>query len=289
MPPIAIDTDQPSFEQSILGNLRAADIQNGPKSELLVFASIVDEHPAPYVQAIATQEEASEQAAIAIGPQYGTVSSKFIQEATRKAIDADAPLVPVLGFAVDPQLGIETDPKGTVAGLRELRHVKVLVVRMSIAPLVDEELKETGPGTQFTFLGEPDPPLTKARDRLQVEVRGVDIYDPAVDTYCPGSSKVPANSSFEIALWMIDPDYDYDSFFVRPDYFLGDNDPYKSLKTGLKSDIDPEAWATLHRVTSVPCDTPPAGKIAIKVINSYGNEVMQAIETLMMRSSSRKA
>lgn len=58
-------------------------------------------------------------------------------------------------------------------------------------------------------------------------------------------------------------------------YFLGANDPYKSLKTTLKAEIDPDAWATLHSDTSRPFDTPKTGRIAVKVINHLGDEVMK--------------
>jgi adenine-specific DNA-methyltransferase len=106
-----------------------------------------------------------------------------------------------------------------------------------------------------------------------VEVRGVDVYDPT-------SGEVRSNSTSEIALWMVDTDYDGESFFVRHAYFLGDNDPYKSLKTALKAEIDPDAWASLYRADSVPFDTPSTGRIAVKVINDYGDEVMKILEVI---------
>ena len=270
--PGATDAETPSFEQSILANLRAAGIQNGRKSERLTFESI-DAHPGAYVQAIGTQKESGEQLAIAIGPQYGTVSASFIKAAAREAVDAGAPLVAVLGFSFDPQLGVETDEEGfaVVAGVRDLGRVKVLVVRMNVDLLMGEELKKTGSGNLFTVFGEPDIELRRAGEQWELEVRGVDVYDPT-------SGEVRSNSTKEIALWMIDTDYDGESFFVRHAYFLGQSDPYKSLKKALKADIDPDAWATLYRATSVPFETPSTGKIAVKVINDYGDEVMKVIE-----------
>lgn len=270
--PNSTDADTPSFEQTILANLRTAGIQNGRKSERLVFESI-DVHPGAYVQAVGTQKESGEQLAIALGPQYGTVSASFIKNAAREAVVAGAPIVAVLGFAFDPQLGVETDEEGfaVVAGVRDLGRVKVLVVRMNVDLLMGEELKKTGAGNLFTVFGEPDLALRSVGSQWEVEVRGIDVYDPT-------SGEVRSNSSKEIALWMIDTDYDGESFFVRQAYFLGDNDPYKSLKTALKTDVDPEAWATLNRATSVPFDTPSTGKIALKVINDYGDEVMKVLE-----------
>lgn len=279
--PGATDADTPSFEQSILGNLRAAGIQNGRKSERLVFGAI-DAHPGTYVQAIGTQrldpereqrDDEAGQIAIAIGPQYGTVSAAFIKQAAREAVEAGAPLVAVLGFAFDPQLGVETDEEGfaVVAGIRDLGRVKVLVVRMNVDLLMGEELKKTGSGNLFTVFGEPDLAVRAIGDQWEVQVAGVDVYDPT-------SGDVRSNSTKEIALWMVDTDYDGESFFVRHAYFLGDNDPFTSLKTALKADIDAEAWSTLNRSTSVPFDTPSTGRIAVKVINDYGDEVMKVLE-----------
>jgi len=79
----------------------------------------------------------------------------------------------------------------------------------------------------------------------------------------------------DIAAWFIDTDYDEESFFVRHAYFLGANDPYKALKTTLKAEIDEEAWATLYRDTSRPFPRPGSGRIAVKVINHFGDEVMK--------------
>jgi len=65
---------------------------------------------------------------------------------------------------------------------------------------------------------------------------------------------------------------------VRHAYFLGQNEPYKQLKAALKSEINEEAWASLRSDTSRPFDEPQTGKIAVKVINHLGDEVMKVFE-----------
>jgi adenine-specific DNA-methyltransferase len=62
---------------------------------------------------------------------------------------------------------------------------------------------------------------------------------------------------------------------VRQAYFLGAADPYKALKTTLRCEIDAEAWATLNSEVSRPFDKPKTGRIAVKVINHLGDEVMK--------------
>ena len=114
-------------------------------------------------------------------------------------------------------------------------------------------------------------PLEIDPDTFTVEIKGVDVYNPT-------TGEIRSSGTGDIALWMIDTDYDEESFFVRHCYFTGDNDPYKRLKAALKADIDPEAWETLYRTKSRPFRRPEKGKIAVKVINHYGDEVLQVYE-----------
>jgi adenine-specific DNA-methyltransferase len=104
--------------------------------------------------------------------------------------------------------------------------------------------------------------------KFVVEVRGVDVFKPQ-------TGEVVSDSVEGIACWFIDTDYNEESFFVRHAYFLGANDPYSSLKTTLRAEINAEAWATLNSDISRPFDRPKNGRIAVKVINHLGDEVMK--------------
>ena len=110
-------------------------------------------------------------------------------------------------------------------------------------------------------------PLTTSH-YLQVTVNGVDVFH-------PNSGEVRSDGPEGIACWFIDTDYNQESFFVRHAYFLGAGDPYKSLKTTLKAEIDADAWATLHSATSRPFPRPESRRIAVKVINHLGDEVLK--------------
>jgi adenine-specific DNA-methyltransferase len=134
---------------------------------------------------------------------------------------------------------------------------------------MSDELKNTGQGNLFVIFGEPDIDLIEDHDgRIRVKVNGVDVFR-------PNEGKVESSGPDEIACWFIDTDYNEESFFVRHAYFLGANDPYKALKTTLKAEIDEDAWATLHSDTSRPFAKPKSGRIAVKVINHLGDEVMK--------------
>jgi adenine-specific DNA-methyltransferase len=283
----AKDADAPNFEQSILDNLAKAGIQNGRRQERIAFAAF-ETYAGEYIQAIGGRDgeadgDAPSRVAIAIGPQYGTVSPSYVKKAAREAIDSeDVDLLAILGFAFDPQVtglteddgvSIEASDDGfaSVAGVRKLGRIPVLMVRMNADLLMGEELKKTGAGNLFTVFGEPDIAWDDTEDGIVVDLRGVDVYDPT-------TGEVRSNSTDQIALWMIDTDYDEESFFVRHCYFTGGNDPYKRLKTVLKADIDEEAWESLYRTVSRAFPKPETGKFAVKVINDYGDEVMKVFE-----------
>lgn len=148
----------------------------------------------------------------------------------------------------------------------------VLLVRMNTDLAMGTELKKTGSGNLFTVFGEPDIEIKGQKDgQLVVDLKGVDVYDPT-------TGEIRSNDTSRIALWMIDSDYNGESFFVRHCYFTGGNDPYKRLKTALRSDIDADAWASLYKTVSRPFPRPAEGKIAVKVINDYGDEVVKVFE-----------
>ena len=123
--------------------------------------------------------------------------------------------------------------------------------------------------TAVQNLKNADFPLTLTTDHwLQATVNGVDVFH-------PNTGEVRSDGPEGIACWFVDTNYNQESFFVRHAYFLGAGDPYKSLKTTLKAEIDEDAWATLHSATSRPFPRPESGRIAVKVINHLGDEVMK--------------
>lgn len=153
--------------------------------------------------------------------------------------------------------------------LSKLGAIPVLKARMNADLHMAGDLKNTGKGNLFVIFGEPDIDILAAEDgQVRVRLNGVDVFDPA-------SGAVRSDSAEGIACWFIDSDYNEESFFVRQAYFLGANDPYSALKTSLKAEIDREAWESLRSDISRPFDKPASGRIAVKVINHLGDEVMK--------------
>ena len=274
--------DTTSFEQTILANLRTAGIQNGRKNERLIFDS-VESYAGSFIQAVGERQGAADgtprHVGITIGPQYGTVAPSFIKDAAREANRAgDLDLLCVLAFAFDPSvLGsgddyvISEEGFANVAAERQLGRVPVLLVRMNADLVMGEDLKKTSAGNLFTVFGQPDIEIKDEEGELRVLLHGVDVYD-------PNTGQIRSNDTDQVALWMIDTAYNEESFFVRHCYFTGGQDPYAHLKRALKADIDEDAWKSLYRAESRPFPRPETGKIAVKVINDYGDEVMKVFD-----------
>jgi adenine-specific DNA-methyltransferase len=155
------------------------------------------------------------------------------------------------------------------ADLTRLGPLPILQARINPDLHMSDELKNTGKGNLFVVFGAPDIQLLDRGDgMIAVQVLGVDVFDPQTGDVRSGGTE-------SIAAWFIDTMYNEESFFVRHAYFLGANDPYKSLKTALRAEIDEDAWASLYRDTSRPFPRPETGRIAVKVINHFGDEVMK--------------
>jgi adenine-specific DNA-methyltransferase len=203
--------------------------------------------------------ETEKRAAIFIGPEFGTVLRADLVAAAREAGDA--------GF--DVLIACAFNYEAHTTEFNKLGRIPVLKARMNADLHMAEDLKTTGKGNLFVIFGEPDIDLICEKDgKLRVKVKGVDVFKPQ-------TGEVISDNADGIACWFIDTDYNEESFFVRHAYFLGANDPYSALKTTLKAEIDAEAWETLHSDTSRPFDKPTKGRIAVKVINHLGDEVMK--------------
>ena len=248
------------FAAVMLDNLQRAGVQQAHKADRIGFSSIVG-WPGEYVCAEGRylEGEKERRAAIFIGPEFGTVSRPDLVSAAREAADA--------GF--DVLIACAFNYEAHAAEFEKLGRVPVLKARMNPDLHMAGELKNTGAGNLFVVFGEPDIRIEPQPDgQVRVRVKGVDVFRPQ-------TGEIESGGLESIALWMIDTAYNEESFFVRQAYFLGASDPYKALKTTLKAEIDAEAWATLNSDVSRPFEKPKTGRIAVKVINHLGDEVMK--------------
>jgi adenine-specific DNA-methyltransferase len=262
------DSAAGQFETMILDNLRKAGVQNTVKNERLVFDRL-EPLAGIWLQASGGYTDADgkpKRVAVSIGPEHGTVGPNQVKEAAKEAVlGVGYDVLVVCGFAFDPHVSEEAKRYG---------KLQVLTARMNPdLSMGDELLKKTGAGNLFMVFGEPDvriEGLEKEGD-LIVHLLGLDVYDPT-------TGAIRSNSTDDIACWFIDTNYDGESFFVRHAYFTGADEPYEKLKRALKAEIDEAAWSTLYSTVSRPFAPPETGKIAVKVINHYGDEVLKVFE-----------
>jgi adenine-specific DNA-methyltransferase len=264
-----------TFPEMIIENLKAAGVQQAHKENKIVFASLVP-WPGEMVHAEGryfdnpAEGSTEKRAAVFIGPEFGTVTRADLVDAAKEAAEAGFDLLVACAFNYEAH----------TTEFTKLGALPVLKARMNADLHMAADLKTTDKGNLFVVFGEPDITILpdaedaariregEAGERIRVRVNGVDVFHPS-------SGEVVSDGPDGIACWFVDTDYNEESFFVRHAYFLGANDPYKALKTTLKAEINEEAWETLHSDTSRAFDKPKSGRIAVKVINHLGDEVLK--------------
>jgi adenine-specific DNA-methyltransferase len=281
------------FATMIIENLKKAGVQNTLKNERLKFDRL-EPFAGTWIHAAGEYTEKdgkTRRVAVSIGPEHGTVAPEQVKEAAKEAVQGVGfDLLVVCGFAFDPHVSEEAKRYG---------KLMVMPTRMNYdLTMGDDLLKKTGAGNLFMYFGEPDievkrvpssvtlseakglgrkgrdssaTPQNDKGEKLVVTIKGLDIYDPT-------TGQIRSHSTDDIACWFIDTNYNGESFFVRHAYFTGAEEPYDKLKRALRAEIDEAAWSALYSTTSRPFDPPKTGKIAIKVINHYGDEVLKVYE-----------
>ena len=257
------------FATIILEHLNTSGVQQAHREDRISFTALT---PWPgdlicaegrYVEGHA-DTGAERRAGIFIGPEFGTVSRPDLVAAAREPADADFDVLIACAFSYEAH----------ATEFSKLGRIPILKARMNADLHMAGDLKNTGKGNLFVIFGEPDIEIIPVQDngtaagQIQVKVNGVDVFH-------PNTGEIRSDGPDGIACWFVDTDYNEESFFVRHAYFLVANDPYKALKTTLKTEIHREAWETLHSDTSRPFDRPASGRIAVKVINHLGDEVMK--------------
>lgn len=255
------------FGTIVIDNLKKAGVQNTIKNERLKFDPL-EVHAGQWIHAVGEYTEkdgTAKRAAICIGPEHGTVGPELIKEAAKEAVQGVGfDMLIVCGFAFDPHVSEEAKRYGKLT---------VLPTRINADLMLGEEfLKKTGAGNLFMVFGDPDIVIDTNKDgQVAIEIKGLDIYDPT-------TGQIRSNTTDDIACWFIDTNYNGESFFVRHAYFTGAGEPYANLKRALKAEINEEAWSALYSTKSRQFNKPETGKIAVKLINHYGDEVLKVYD-----------
>lgn len=255
--------EETDFAHLMLEQLRTAGVQQAHKEDRIAFTALTG-WPGHFICAEGRFMEGvrERRAAIVIGPEFGTVARPDLVAAAREAADGGFDVLIACAFNFDAHS----------AEFDKLGRIPVLKARMNPDLHMADALKNTGAGNLFVVFGEPDIAIEDAGGgKLRVKIKGVDVFKPQ-------TGEIESGGPDTIALWLLDTDYNEESFFVRHAYFLGANDPYKALKTTLRAEIDEAAWQGLYSDTSRPFARPRSGRIAVKVINHLGDEVMKVFK-----------
>ena len=266
--------DAGNYLKTIFDNLLKAGVKGTTKGQRITFERL-DPFAGRYVHAEGTTTDGLG-VRVSVGPELGTVGDQWVKDAALEAIKGSKPdVLLVCGFSFEAGVW---EQAAELSKEVQFGKLKVLPVRMNpdLAMFGDdtgqELLKKTGAGNLFTVFGEPDIEVRKGKDgKYSVTIRGLDVFDPT-------TGEVRSGGTDDIACWFLDTAYDGQSFFVRHAYFCGAGEPYEKLKKALKAEIDEGEWAKLYATTSVPFDAPKGGKIAVKVINHFGDDVLKVYQ-----------
>jgi adenine-specific DNA-methyltransferase len=203
--------------------------------------------------------------AFSFGPRYGPVTFHQVEEAIREAAAGGYGLLVFAGFGFEAEVTtfVESQPR---PGLRlELANVCPDV-------LVGDLLKTTRGSQLFTVFGQPDVDVHPSHGKTWVaELRGVDTYDPT-------TGEVKSSRGRDVAAWFLDHDYDGRTFCVCQAFFPGGDNPWAKLGRALRGVIDEEAFARMRGTKSAPFRPGDHNRVAVKVIDFRGNEVIKVVE-----------
>lgn len=255
------------FAETVVSNLLKSGVQTGQKGARVEFVNLDILPSGPEVQAVGEYKTANglKKVAVSIGPEFGSIDDDFIRDAATVA-KKFANLLVVCATSFEASAFSEPSQAG---------GLQVMKVKINPDLSMGDLLKKTGSGNLFLAFGEPDFKVKEVKDGVVVEIMGVDVYDPVKSEIRSSGSGDPEH---EIAAWFIDTNYNGEAFFITHAYFLGADKPYEKLKKALKADINEDAWEELYSTISRPFPKPKTGKIAVKVINHYGDEVMKIVE-----------
>ena len=246
------------FGAMILDELKRSGVQQSDKKNRITFESL-EPIPGRYICAKGRYLRGgkSVEAGVFIGPEFGTVERTDLVSALREAGTLGVDEVISCAFSYEASVGELSFP-----------GMPLIKARMNADLHMAGELKSTGAGNLFVVFGEPQIEIIEEGDMRRIKILGMDVFNPQ-------TGKVTSSEAKDIACWFVDTNYNEESFFVRQAYFLGQKDPYQALRDTLKAEIDAEAWESIHKDISRPFEVPSTGRIAVKIINHLGDEVMK--------------
>ena len=251
------------FVDTILENLRKAGLTFAGGKRLALENLRKLGHGVLHLEAEAKRNGDTLRVTVSLGPREGPVTSGQATEAIGTARVNGYNMLVLAGFAFEPP----------VSGITEkATGIEVHMCHMNQDMLMQDLLKTTQASQLFSIFGLPDTRVKELKDgRLRVELLGVDIYD-------PNTGKTLHEPGKSVAAWFLDTDYDGATFHICQAFFPGGKDPWDKLRRALRAEIDEEAFEKMRGTESFPFEPGGNRRIAVKVIDFRGNEVMKVEE-----------
>jgi len=272
------------FMDRVFEHLKTAGIKNGDRNETAVFNrvdTINDDEGALHAEGWYNTAKGEAKAYLHIGPQFGAVSRAAVNAAIKACRQrADADWLVLLGF------GFESDVDNRNVTMK-VGGFEVTKVRMHDDLMQEGLIKKDKKAASFVTIGEPDVGVIRHGDTAQIEIRGLDIYDPVKD-------EVKGRSVADISYWMVDDAYDGSNFVATQVFFCGgDADEFDKFKRGLhnlavastkrnaertlKIVLDDEAFERVYGFQSHPIAAFKGKKVAVRVISQFGEESTKVV------------
>jgi adenine-specific DNA-methyltransferase len=216
----------------------------------------------------------AERVVISFGPEFSLLEQRQVElawEEARTLIPKPAMIV-FAAFEFDPEAAKDIDEL-----TKEKTGMTFLTAQMN-ADLLTEDLKKKRASNQsFWLVGRPDVSLRRIKrgqeqGLWEAEVHGFDYYNTV-------TGAVESGGADQIAMWMLDTDYDGRSLFPRQVFFpmAGTNEGWARLAKSLKAEIDEELIESYRGTTSLPFEMGKQNRVAVKIVDARGIESLRII------------
>jgi adenine-specific DNA-methyltransferase len=239
-----------------------------PGNRELVLSGVRRTSDTEYLHAEA--KEGDKRVAVVFGPPAGAISSSLVFEAAREAYFLKFDCLYFFGFAIEP---------GARAMIEDDRKLRIPATYVAVTPDVamSDLLKTTRASEIFSITGLPDAKVRKANKKgpegqplYEVELRGLDLFDPqSMDTDSVNGESVPC--------WMLDTDYDGLCFYATQ-VFFPKTSAWDNLQRSLRATFEDSIWQHLAGTVSEPFVLGERRRVAVKVIDERGNELMRVLD-----------
>ena len=221
-----------------------------------------------FIQAEAeTKEDIPKRVLVVFGPEHAPLEQRMVENAWQEARTLKPDMLLFCAFQFDEEAAKDIDELTP-----EIAGMQLLKAQMNADLLTDDLRKKRSSNESFWLVGQPDIKVKKQKDgKLVVEVMGFDYYNPKTGNVESGGKK-------NIAMWLLDTDYDNRSLFPSQVFFpmAGDKDGWAKLAKNLKAEIDEEKIETFRGTESLPFE--PGSSIAVKIIDDRGIESLRVMK-----------